>query len=255
VICPVDNPILGQLFGANPQIYAQFGMKGHNGQDIICGSGTPIRAPEDGVITVSANGTTDQYTGAYIAGETIVLQGEYEHWLLHNSKRLVSVGQKVNQGQVIAFSGYTGFVEPPGEAGAHCHWGVRPLHPDVNNGYRGFVDPLTVKEKPMLFNEGDRKNINEYFYGEDLKRFQNAPGKEFKDAMYYGVFETDEFRIDQLVNPGDVAAINAAFGRTDGDTMVGKTWKTVFYEYTIKHIPKEGCSAEERQFLDLRKKI
>lgn len=249
MIYPVDAPIT-QHFGERPAVYAPFGLNGHNGLDFGVPLGTPVRAPEDGVVIMSANGVKDQYTGAQIDGETIVIQGTYEHWLLHSSKRLVQAGQTVKQGQVIAYSGATGFVDGP-----CCHWGVRPLKPDINNGYRGFIDPLTVKEQPMLFNEGDRKNINAYLYGEDLKRFQGAPGKEFKDAMYYGVFETDEFRIDQLVNPGDVAAINNAFGRTDGDTMVGKTWKTMFYEYTIKNAPKGNCTPDERQFLDLRKKI
>lgn len=92
------------------------------------------------------------------------------------------------------------------------------------------------KEEPM-FNEGDRKNINLYLFGEDRGHFKGAVGKDWKNAMYYGVLETPDFKIAQTVNKGDAPAINSAFSRTDGATQAGKTWKDFFYQYTIKNIP------------------
>lgn len=89
----------------------------------------------------------------------------------------------------------------------------------------------------MILNEGDRKNFNVYLYGKDKGKFKGAVGREFKDGIYAGMFETEEFKIDQLVNSGDVASINSTFGRTDGDTMLGKTWKEFYYEYTTKNLP------------------
>ncbi len=159
MLYPVKDSQLGQRFGEDPETYAAFGLLGHNGQDFPVGMGSAVFAPEDATVLISANGTKDQYTGAAVAGETIVLQGKYEHWLLHNSQRLVNDRDRVREGQLIAFSGNTGF-----STGPHCHWGVRPLSPDLNNGYRGFVDPLSVKEQAMKQeqdypNKGDLVNI------------------------------------------------------------------------------------------------
>jgi hypothetical protein len=86
-----------------------------------------------------------------------------------------------------------------------------------------------------MFNEGDRLNINAYLYGEDRGRFKSAVGKEWKEAMYFSIFETLEFKTDQLVNSGDIPAIELVYGTKDGNTVVGKTWKDVLYHYGINH--------------------
>lgn len=81
------------------------------------------------------------------------------------------------------------------------------------------------------FNEGDRVNINQYLYGKDIGRFSGAVGKDWKDAIYFGIFETADYKTDALINAGDVPAIEAALGTKDGATQVGKTWKDFFYYY------------------------
>ncbi len=94
----------------------------HQGLDIACPIGTPILAGESGTVIAS------YYSSS--AGEYIVIDHgngvatEY----MHNSQRLVSVGDYVTRGQVIAYSGSTGY-----STGPHCHFGVRI------NGVR--VDP------------------------------------------------------------------------------------------------------------------
>lgn len=134
----------GQPFGADPAFYRQFNLSGHNGFDYPCPEGTPIFAPESGTITISRNMARDPYTGNRIDGEVVVLKGRhYEHWLLHLSVRHVSEGQVVNEGQHIANSGNTGV-----SSGPHLHWGTRPHNPDVNNGFRGFIDPTTALAAP-----------------------------------------------------------------------------------------------------------
>lgn len=143
---PLKNAVLVENggFGVDPATYKPFGLVGHHGIDLVAAVGTPVYAPESGIITISMNGAIDQYTGSNVAGETMVMHGKYEHWLLHLSKRLVSVGQRVEEGQLIGYSGATGFVTGP-----HLHWGVRLLKPKIDNGYRGFVNPLTVLEEDM----------------------------------------------------------------------------------------------------------
>ena len=95
-----------------------------------------------------------------------------------------------------------------------------------------------------MFNEGDRVNINNYLYGRDVGRFKGAVGKSWKEAMYYGIFETVEFKTDALVNGGDVPAIENTFSSTDGETTVGRTWKELFYDYATKH-PAASVTATE----------
>lgn len=86
----------------------------HQGLDIACPMGTPILAGESGTVIAS------YYSSS--AGEYIVIDHgngvatEY----MHNSQRLVSVGDYVSRGQVIAYSGSTGY-----STGPHCHFGVR----------------------------------------------------------------------------------------------------------------------------------
>lgn len=136
---PLNSVVPTQEFGANAVDYSQFGLNGHHGRDLQAGVGTPVYAAESGVVEKSANGVTDKYTGRFAAGETITINGTYETWYMHLNQRLVSAGQRVSEGQLIGYSGNTGFTTGP-----HLHFGTRPLQPNINNGYRGFVDPRGV---------------------------------------------------------------------------------------------------------------
>ncbi len=93
----VGGPVsYGQPFAADPGAYSRFGLAGHHGFDYPAPIGTAVFAPEGGVVTISANGARDPYTGRPVAGETIVIRGmNYEHWLLHLSTRIVGQGQQV----------------------------------------------------------------------------------------------------------------------------------------------------------------
>lgn len=136
---PLNSVSSTQEFGESAVDYAQFGLAGHHGRDLAANVGTPVYAAESGVVEKSANGITDKYTGRFAAGETITVIGSYETWYMHLNQRLVSQGQSVSEGQLIGYSGNTGFTTGP-----HLHFGTRPLNPNTNNGYRGFVDPRGV---------------------------------------------------------------------------------------------------------------
>ena len=86
----------------------------HAGLDIACPVGTPILAGESGTVIASYLSSS--------AGEYIVIDhgGGVVTEYMHNSTRLVSVGDQVTRGQVIAYSGNTGF-----STGPHCHFGLR----------------------------------------------------------------------------------------------------------------------------------
>lgn len=103
-----------------------------NGIDIAPGgSGNPIYASAAGVVSNVVNG----YTGY---GHYIVIDhgNGYQTLYAHNSANLVSVGERVEQGQVIASMGRTGWATGP-----HVHFEIRYngryMNPTNYVGYSG----------------------------------------------------------------------------------------------------------------------
>ena len=90
------------------------GSSFHGGLDIYNSPGTDIVAADGGIVKTAG------WSGAY--GYLVVIdhQNGYQTYYGHNSKLLVSVGQKVHKGQHIAEMGATGRV-----TGTHCHFEVR----------------------------------------------------------------------------------------------------------------------------------
>ena len=86
----------------------------HPGMDIGVASGTPVKAAASGVVIFSGwNGGYGNCVAISHGSNLITLYG-------HNSSLNCSVGQKVSQGQVIAYSGSTGW-----STGPHVHFEVR----------------------------------------------------------------------------------------------------------------------------------
>lgn len=86
----------------------------HTGMDFGVPSGTPVHAMADGEVIIA------KYSSGY--GNYIVINhgSGISTLYAHNSKLLVSVGDKVKGGQVISKSGNTGY-----STGPHCHFEVR----------------------------------------------------------------------------------------------------------------------------------
>lgn len=98
----------------------------HQGIDIGVGTGTEVYATESGTVVNS------EYKN--LNGNWIKLDhgNGFESLYLHNSQLLVSVGDVVEKGQVIALSGNTGI-----GTGAHLHFAIK------QNG--NYIDPLLYK--------------------------------------------------------------------------------------------------------------
>ena len=135
-LCPIkqESPYITQYFGERPSVYNRFGLKGHNGLDFRCKSGTLLSSPIDGVVFTGDEGR-DGY-GKYIR----IKNGEYDVILAHLSKIEIRAGSKVKVGDPLAFSGNTGFSSAP-----HLHFGVRKLDSsgiivNKNNGFAGYLD-------------------------------------------------------------------------------------------------------------------
>jgi len=92
------------------------GIHGNNGVDLAADEGTPILAAADGEVVISKTGWNGGY-GTYIV---INHSNGTQTLYAHNSKNLVSEGDTVTQGQVIAYMGSTGK-----STGDHVHFEVR----------------------------------------------------------------------------------------------------------------------------------
>lgn len=120
---PLDSVIITQLFGGtefaarNASIYG--GRAYHPGVDFGTPRGTPIKAPLTG--TVRATGNTDAVPGCYSWGKWTLIDHANGLSTLYAHQDLISVtpGQKVNTGEIIGYSGSTGY-----STGPHLHFTV-----------------------------------------------------------------------------------------------------------------------------------
>ena len=111
----LDRPVPGKLsspFGLR-RFFNGEERNPHSGLDFAAPSGTPVKAPADGVVTI-----VDDF---YFNGKTIFIdhgQGLVTMYC-HLSVQEVKVGQIVKRGQVIGKVGSTGR-----STGPHLHWNV-----------------------------------------------------------------------------------------------------------------------------------
>lgn len=121
--------------------------KNHKGIDVGGPAGNDIYAARSGTVTVSKTGRNGG-RGYYV----VVKHNEkYETLYQHCSKLLVSVGQHVSAGQVIAKVGSTGV-----GSGAHLHFEIHDLTKKPDPVYGNTVNPLDyVKTTDTLSNLSD----------------------------------------------------------------------------------------------------
>jgi murein DD-endopeptidase MepM/ murein hydrolase activator NlpD len=126
-IWPVQGRISGR-FG-NQRVYNGTPKSPHSGMDIAAPNGTAVKAPAGGIVSFVAN-------DLYLTGGTLVIDhgAGISSNFLHLSRIDVQVGDRVEQGQVIAAVGATGRATGP-----HLHWGM--------NWFDVRIDPLLVLEQ------------------------------------------------------------------------------------------------------------
>ena len=126
-IRPVEGRISGR-FG-NQRVYNGKPRAAHSGMDIASATGTPVKAPASGIVTF-AN------ADLYLTGGTLVIDHGFgfSSNFLHLSRLDVTVGERIEQGQVIGAVGATGRATGP-----HLHWGM--------NWFEVRIDPQLVLER------------------------------------------------------------------------------------------------------------
>jgi len=115
---PLDKIIITQKFGNTAfSKTGAYNGKGHNGVDFGIPTGTSVKAAGSGVI--QATGNTDEIRGCYSYGKWVLIKHGTGLSTLyaHLSVIKVSPGQNVALGDVIAYSGNTGY-----STGPHLHF-------------------------------------------------------------------------------------------------------------------------------------
>jgi murein DD-endopeptidase MepM/ murein hydrolase activator NlpD len=112
---PVADVFLTQKYGRTAFAERAYRSKEHNGLDFRAPVGTPIFATEDGTVKAVGDNGRLQY-GRYILIEH---NNNLTTLYAHLSRQIVGRGDIVSRGQVIGYSGNTGYVTGP-----HLHLGL-----------------------------------------------------------------------------------------------------------------------------------
>lgn len=120
-------------------VYAQFGLLGHNGADWALPSMTPVLSGANGWVSEIAEDPSGY--GRYLK---VVHDGFFTLYA-HLNNIAVKAGDRVIAGQLIAYSNNSG-----NSTGPHLHFGVAPCDAggkktESDNGYSGYIDPLSTK--------------------------------------------------------------------------------------------------------------
>jgi murein DD-endopeptidase MepM/ murein hydrolase activator NlpD len=125
LIWPLDDIFVTQFFGKTVDSKRLYVSGTHNGVDFRAVTGTAVKAALAGVI--SHVGNTDEVSGCYSFGKWILIKHSNGLSTLysHLSSINVNVGQSVETGQTVAFSGgLPGTFGAGYSTGPHLHFGV-----------------------------------------------------------------------------------------------------------------------------------
>lgn len=113
---PLDNIFITQYFGKTVEAKRLYISGTHNGVDFRASRGTPVKATLNGIVV--GTGDTDEQRGCYSYGKWILIKHPNGLSTLYGHLDLikVSAGQQVQTGEIIGYSGQTGY-----STGPHLH--------------------------------------------------------------------------------------------------------------------------------------
>lgn len=218
----------------NPaRITEEAGTRGgtHYGMDFGVPEGTPVIAPFDGVVVANfndgASGSLHLGGGQYVKanGPALITDLRRDDGLIsrvaHLSAFAVPAGQRVSAGDVIAYSGNTGF-----SLGPHVHWELRW---DRRLGPGAWVNPRSFNPQPytaappvpeIIREEEDIMAIYLRATGNSSPLDPKNPGtsriwagddRVINGAKYSGVWERSEDGTVRRLFPDEWAAIQRAY--------------------------------------------
>lgn len=117
---PVQNGILTQEYGSTTFARRAYRTKFHNGVDWSVPVGTPVFASADGTVVAADNNDLSSWR-KYQYGRYVLIKHDNNLTTLyaHLSRQVVSRGAEVKRGDIIGYSGNTGY-----STGPHIHFTV-----------------------------------------------------------------------------------------------------------------------------------
>ena len=137
---PLDSVYITQLFGETSASHRLYTEGTHNGIDLSASVGTAVKSAKDGVVL--GIGNTDAVKGCLSYGKWIMIDhGNGLSTLYgHLSLQKVEAGERISAGQVIGYSGSTGYATGP-----HLHFGVY-----ATQGVRLVSNPQSIRCKGVI---------------------------------------------------------------------------------------------------------
>jgi murein DD-endopeptidase MepM/ murein hydrolase activator NlpD len=110
---PLDNVYITQYFGKTVDAKRLYASGTHNGVDFRASIGTPVKAVMAGVI--QGTGNTDAQKGCYSYGKWVLIKHPNGLSSLYGHLSLIKVaeGQSIETGEIIGYSGQTGYATGP----------------------------------------------------------------------------------------------------------------------------------------------
>lgn len=130
----------------------KFRSRPHTGVDFQMNTGEPLRAIKSGIAHVKDYGDSN-------AGKTVIIESNDGHNYIfgHLSKFNVQEGQLIKQGDLIGFSGNSGF-----STGSHLHFGVREGNHFIDPS--PYIDQIqNMNNLPNLQTAGIKVDFFHYF--------------------------------------------------------------------------------------------
>lgn len=130
---PTEHRKITQWFGVNPDVYAQFGLPGHDGIDIKAPSGSKVYAVAPGRVKRVQPVPDGKGYGIHVR---ITHADGYETIYAHLEKTLVRVGNRVQAGTLIGLADSSGF-----SSGSHLHLALKRQGETYENWPYNLTDP------------------------------------------------------------------------------------------------------------------
>lgn len=130
---PTEYRTINQHFGANPQNYAQFGLPGHEGVDVMAPTGSKIFAVAPGRISMIRPNPEGHNYGIHVRIEH---QDSYQTIYAHLQRITVKEGDAVEAGTLLGFADNTG-----NSFGSHLHLTLKKKGETFENWPHNIADP------------------------------------------------------------------------------------------------------------------
>ncbi len=138
---PLEKIFITQLFGETVSSHRLYAEGTHNGVDFRASVGTPVKAVEDGFVMGIGNtdvGRCLSYGKWIVLNHSDGLSSLYGHLSLQK----VSAGEHVSAGEIIGYSGSTGYATGPHlHLGIFATQGLRLVSNPNSKNCKGIINP------------------------------------------------------------------------------------------------------------------